>query len=219
MDHSKESEMEEVAGSRITASVTNSKEKVDRIRDIIFGAQIREYTQRFDTITRELARMNQEVTRLSTQMQEQEKRLRSEIRQESDRLSAQLQDQATAHQQQLQAFDQRFTEQLQLLDQKHTASAQSLAGNLAHVEQLLRDELHALSRQLNSAKADRSSLGDLLITLGSTLQNNEPAPLQVADHYLDQLSNELLSDDLLGDGLLSDGLFSEEQPGEDPREG
>lgn len=182
---------EEVVVKPQKASVTNSKEKVERIRDIIFGAQIREYTQRFDTLTGELTRVGQEVTRLSIQIQEQEKRLRHEIRQESDRLLSQLQDQDSAHQQLVRALEQRLSEQLQTLDQKHTANAQTLAANLAHVEQLLRDELLTLSQQLNSAKVDRPSLGELLIALGSSLKDNEPAPLQVASHYIEQLSDEL----------------------------
>jgi len=183
--------------SQIAASVTNSSEKVDRIRDIIFGSQIHEYTQRFDLISRELARVGQEVTRLSTQMQEQEKRLHNEIRQESERLLAQLQDQETAQRQQVQALDQRLSEQLQELDQKQTANTQSVANNVAHVEQLLRDELHALSQQLNHAKVDRPSLGALLVELGNSLKTAEPVPLQIEENYLDQLSAELLSGESL----------------------
>lgn len=204
MSNSTQAENGNAVSNQIAATITNSSEKVERIRDIIFGTQIREYTQRFDTISRELARVGQEVTRLSTQIQEQEKRLRNEIRQESERLLAQLQDQETAHREQVQSLDQRLSDQLQELDQKQTANAQSLAGNLAHVEQLLRDELHALSQQLNSAKVDRPSLGELLIEVGNSLKTTEPTPLQVEGHYLDQLSAELLSDELLSDALSSE---------------
>ena len=191
MSKSKGQEEEAAVSTELPVGITSSTEKVDRVRDIIFGTQMRDYTQRFDTISRELARLGQEVTRLTEQMQEQDKRLRKELRQESDRLLAQMQDQDKAQQQQLQAVDQRLSEQLHLLDQKHTTSAQSLAGHLANVEQLLRNELHDLSRQLNSNKVDRPSLGELLIALGTGLKTEEPAPLQISNDLLDQLSEEL----------------------------
>lgn len=191
MSNSKEQEGEAAISVGLPATMTSSAEKVERVRDIIFGAQMRDYTQRFDTMSRELARVGQEVTRLTEQLQEQEKRLRKELRQESDRLLAQMQDQDKAQQQQIQALDQRLSEQLQLLDQKHTASAQALANHLASVEQLLRDELHDLSRQLNSNKVDRPSLGDLLIELGTGLKTKEPDPLQISTDLLDQLNEEL----------------------------
>jgi DNA anti-recombination protein RmuC len=191
MSKSKGQEEETVMSGGLPSGLTNSVEKVDRVRDIIFGTQMRDYTQRFDTISRELARLGQEVTRLNEQMQEQEKRLRKELRQESDRLLAQMQDQDKAQQQQLQAVDQRLSEQLQLLDQKHTTSAQSLASHLATVEQLLRNELHDLSAQLNHNKVDRPSLGELLIELGTSLKTKEPAALQVPNDLLDQLNEEL----------------------------
>ncbi|MEZ4677885.1 MAG: hypothetical protein R2932_27075 [Caldilineaceae bacterium] len=180
-----------VAAPTAGGALMESTEKVERIRDIIFGTQMRDYTQRFDTLSRELARVSQEVTRLGEQMQEQEKRLRAELRQESDRLLAQLQDQDKAHQQQLQALDQRLSAQLHDLDQKHTQNAQTLGTNLASVEQLLRNELHDIMKQLNRAKVDRPSLGELLVNLGTSLQTNEPKPLQLSADLLDQLSEEL----------------------------
>lgn len=211
MEHSSELEAVDVTSASTTRSVTTSKEKIDRIRDIIFGAQIREYTQRFDTLSRELSRVGQEVTRLTTQMQEQERRLRNEIRQESDRMLAQLQDQETAHQQQVHALEQRLTEQLQTLDQNHMMNAQQLATNLGHVEQLLRDELHTLSQQLHNAKVDRPALGDLLIQLGNNLRNTEPEPLQIATNYLEQLGDELLLDELLQDASAASDRLDESQ--------
>ncbi|MCB0062806.1 MAG: hypothetical protein KDE19_11845 [Caldilineaceae bacterium] len=175
----------------LSGNVTGSAEKVERIRDILFGTQMRDYTQRFDAVTRDLARVSQEVAQLSEQLKEQENRLRKELRQESDRLLSQLQEQDAARQQQIQKLDQRLSEQLQTLDQKHTESAQTLAHHLANVEQMLRAELHELSTHLNHAKVDRPSLGELLINLGASLQANAPKPLEIKGDLLDQLNEEL----------------------------
>ncbi len=182
---------QEDATAALSGGITGSAEKVERIRDIIFGAQMRDYTQRFDALNRELVRVSQEVTQLSEQMKEQENRLHKELRQESERLLSQLQEQDQTRQQQIQKIDQRLSEQLQTLDQKHTESAQTLASHLVSVEQMLRQELHQLSMQLNDAKVDRPSLGELLINLGTNLQTTTPKPLETQGDLLDQLNDEL----------------------------
>lgn len=182
----------------LSGSITGSADKVERIREILFGAQMREYTQRFDTIARDVTRLNQEVARLGEQMREQEARLRKELRQEVEHLSSLLQDQDKKQQQQLQQLDQRLTNQLQELDRKHTEGAQKLAHNLHQLEQNLRAELHDLSRRLNSMKVDRPTLGELLIGIGTSLKSNEPEPLQLQIDLLDQLNEGLAGDgDLL----------------------
>jgi len=188
----------------LSSSVTGSADKVERIREILFGAQMREYTQRFDTVTRDVTRLNQEVARLGEQMREQEARLRKELRQEVEHLSSLLQDQDKKQQQQLQQLDQRLTNQLQELDRKHTEGAQKLAHNLHQLEQSLRAELHDLSRRLNSMKVDRPTLGELLIGIGTSLKSNEPEPLQLQIDLLDQLN-----DGLAGDGDLLTQLSEE----------
>lgn len=176
----------------LRGQVTGSAEKVERIRDIIFGTQMRDYTQRFDALTRDLARVSQEVSQLTEQMKEQESRLRRELRQETERLQTQLQEQDQARQQQIQQLDQRLSDQLQALDQKQTESAQSLASHLANVEEMLRNELYRLSEELNQAKVDRPALGELLVNLGTSLQTTAPKPLENNGDLLDQLTEELL---------------------------
>ncbi|MBX3013494.1 MAG: hypothetical protein KF832_18380 [Caldilineaceae bacterium] len=173
-------------------SVTDSVDKVERIRDLLFGSQLRDYTQRFDAINRDLSRLTQETTRLNELLQEQENKFTKLLRQEVDRLTAQLQDQDKRTQLQIQQLDHRLTEQIQTLDQKQTQAAKDLATDLARTERLLRDELHELSQDLNHMKVDRPTLGDLLIEIGQTLKTNDPAPLPLEPDLLDQLSQELV---------------------------
>ena len=178
-------------GGEAIVSVTDSADKVDRIRDLLFGTHMRDYTQRFDTISRDLTRLTQETIRINELIREQENKFTKLLRQEVDRLTAQLQEQDKRAQQQLQQVDQRLTAQIQELDQKHTQSAKELATNLARVERILREELHELSQRLNTMKVDRPTLGDLLIDIGQSLKTNDPAPLALASDLLDQLSQEL----------------------------
>lgn len=177
--------------SESVISATDSVDKVERIRDLLFGTQMRDYTQRFDAISRDLSRLTQETARIQEAIQEQENKFTKLLRQEVDRLAAQLQDQDKRTQQQLQQVDQRLTEQIKELDQKHTQNAKELAYNLARTERVLREELHELSQQLNHTKVDRPTLGDLLVEIGQTLKTNDPTPLALVPDLLDQLSQEL----------------------------
>jgi hypothetical protein len=74
---------------------TEPAQEVDRIRDIIFGAQMRDYEQRFQTVQRDLDRLQGEIDRLTEQLSEQGtdhgKRLQS-LRQEMRQVDEDLRD-------------------------------------------------------------------------------------------------------------------------------
>ncbi len=46
------------------------EQEVDRIRDIIFGHQMRDYDQRFQIVRRDLERLQQEMDRLAERLAE-----------------------------------------------------------------------------------------------------------------------------------------------------
>jgi len=72
-----------------------SVQEVDRIRDIIFGHQMRDYDQQFQIVRRDLERLQQELDRLAERLAEQDssqaKRLQ-ELRQEMRRADDDLRD-------------------------------------------------------------------------------------------------------------------------------
>lgn len=74
-----------------------SPQEVDRIRDIIFGPQMRDYDQRFRTFQDDVERLQRGLDRLSETQAEQAaelgkklQALRGEMRQEDDGLRAEL---------------------------------------------------------------------------------------------------------------------------------
>ena len=82
--------------TRVT-SPAGAAQEVDRIRDIIFGPQMRDYEQRFQAVQRDLGRLQQELDRLSEQLSEQDREqskklqaLRGEMRQADDDLRDEL---------------------------------------------------------------------------------------------------------------------------------
>jgi len=72
-----------------------SVQEVDRIRDIIFGPQMRDYDQRFQIVRRDLERLQQELDRLTERLAEQDTthaRRLQEQRQEMRRADDDLRD-------------------------------------------------------------------------------------------------------------------------------
>jgi chromosome segregation ATPase len=80
-----------------TMSQVESAQEVDRIRDIIFGPQMRNYEQQFQAVERDLERLQQEIDRLTEQLADQDssqtkklQNLRREMRQADDGLRDEL---------------------------------------------------------------------------------------------------------------------------------
>ncbi len=82
-----------------TPSATNvsgdSPREVERIRDILFGTQMRDYAQQFDLVTRDLERLRQAIDQLNEQLAahdaEQTKKLQAlkrDVRQADEELRA-----------------------------------------------------------------------------------------------------------------------------------
>ncbi len=87
----------------VQPTAPQSSEEVGRIRDIIFGSQMRDYQQRFDAVRRDLERLQQELDRLAQQQGEQDRNqskklegLRGEMRRADDALRDELRQTAQA---------------------------------------------------------------------------------------------------------------------------
>jgi chromosome segregation ATPase len=79
------------------SAAESSPAEVERIRDIIFGTQMRDYDQQFQTVRRDLERLQQEIDRMAEQLGDQDsthsKRLRDlrrEVRKADDGLREEL---------------------------------------------------------------------------------------------------------------------------------
>ena len=78
-----------------------SSQDVERIRDIIFGTQMRDYQQQFEALQRDVARLQQELDQLNEQLAEQDSNqgkkiqaLRRDTRQADDELRSELRETA-----------------------------------------------------------------------------------------------------------------------------
>lgn len=77
--------------------VEETSQDVDRVREIIFGPQMRDYDQRFQLVQRDLERLQQDLDRLAEELAEQGQnqtkklqQLRQEVRQSDDDLRQEL---------------------------------------------------------------------------------------------------------------------------------
>jgi predicted nucleic acid-binding Zn-ribbon protein len=78
-------------------SAVESAQEMDRVRDIIFGPQMRDYAQRFQAVERDLERLQQEIDRLAEGLADQDssqtkklQNLRREMRRADDGLRDEL---------------------------------------------------------------------------------------------------------------------------------
>lgn len=156
----------------------DSTEKVKRVRDLIFGQQIRNYDQKFVQLTQDVQRLQGELNRITTQLHDQEARLLQQLR-----------EQTSQQNQRLHELEERLLRQLQEFNQAHVQSAQELRQDLRHTEESLRLDLREAVQQLADQKADRRSLGDKLIELGTLLQNQDTEQIMV--DLLDELGSAL----------------------------
>jgi hypothetical protein len=83
------------------AAQVGSTEEVERIRDIIFGPQMRDYDHRFNNVQRDLDRLQQEIDRLTEQLTDQDsaqtkkvQALRRDMRQADDDLREEVRETA-----------------------------------------------------------------------------------------------------------------------------
>lgn len=184
-----------MAADKTTASAqpgaAQSAEKIDRIRDIVFGGQMRDYTQRFEMLGTDLTRAQQEISGLQESLRAQEANFLRQLQQRADELSAQLTDQVTRQTQQLQDLERRVVRGVQELEQKLLQGQEEFSRKLRAGEESLRNEYRQASASLNQNKMDRFSLGDLLTELGQNLKSDTPAPMTAMAGLLEQFEAEL----------------------------
>lgn len=177
-----------------TINSGEATDKVERIREIIFGAQMRDYAQKFELVNREVARLSREVERLNQQLRDQENAFKRQLREESERLAAQVQEQDRRLTQQVHDLDQREMGELEALTRQFTQRLQELDQVIHSGDRDLLNKLRDLAEQLNAIKVDRSTLGDWLVELGANLKANAPAPLAAEIDDLDQVLSQLTAD-------------------------
>lgn len=179
------------SASAAAASPEVGGEKIERIREIVFGGQIRDYNQRFDSVGRDVARLQQEVNRLHELVREQEQTLTRLLREQSESLTSQLTDLAARQSQALQELEKRQKSAVEDVRSSSTRGDEELHRLLRQLETALREEHHHAVDALTQNKTDRFSLGNLLVEMGTSLKADLPTPSSTMNDLLKQLESEL----------------------------
>ena len=164
---------------------------VDKIRDIIFGSQMRDYEKRF-------TRLDERLTADAQALREDTKKrfdtLEAFVQKEVDLLSQRLKAEKSERGEALKELTREFREsaksvdkRLSQLDDQLTKEAAALRNQLLEQSKQLTAEIEAKHRALSSAldreaqalrtdKADREALADLFTEMAMRLKNEFKLP-------------------------------------------
>ena len=164
---------------------------IDQIRDIIFGAHLREFTSRLDKSEADIAAVQQEVSdRLSELKSVLAIELRAAVESIDKRLktiSATTQEEAADLRQQFDRINRKFTNSIETLDETVEAQRVALRDELAQTRDSLQSEtrelrslvLEELDRHFSILREDKISkddMAELLFELGMRLKGSEFVP-------------------------------------------
>ena len=177
--------------SSIKDEISEKLGSIDQIRDIIFGAQVREYNSRLERLESDLARFQRDThdrigqlkTSLSTDLRQSidglEKRLRSinsatqadndELKQQIERLSKRLV--SSTHD-----LDDAIDRQNQVLRGELTQTRDKLQGDLSSLRDRVLAEIDRRFSSLGDTKVSKDDMAETLFELGMRLKGTEVIP-------------------------------------------
>jgi DNA anti-recombination protein RmuC len=182
---------------------------IDQIRDIIFGAQLREYDNRFDKIESDLKILQQDI---QTRLEQVKLVLTTELRTAFDSvekkfksLSTTTQEESADMRQQLDRMNRKFSTSIESLDEAIDSQTSSIRSDFSQSRDQLQEEIRSLKTQvleeldrrfsvLREVKVSRDDMAEILFELGMRLKGSEFVPelKEVADNNVD--SGRLLPD-------------------------
>jgi hypothetical protein len=133
--------------------------EVDRIRDIIFGPQMRLYEQQFKRVVGQLDQVNKQLDGLRAALDQQRVDQEARTRQAEEEMRQR-------HAELEQTFSDRLGQLEANLDQQTT----ELAADLRKQGLDLRSEFTTALDALDDDKTGRHNLGDLLVEMGTRLK-------------------------------------------------
>jgi formate dehydrogenase maturation protein FdhE len=154
---------------------------VDKIRDILFGSQMRDYEKRFvrleETVTKAIETLREDMTKrldtLSNYIKEETDSLGQRIKAEKSERSEGLKELTREMKDGTKIVEKKLS---QLEDQMSDGHAESVS---AEIDKLRRDSTAALNREvevLRDEKTDRAGLADLFNEFSLRLKNKFELP-------------------------------------------
>jgi exonuclease VII large subunit len=164
---------------------------IDQIRDIIFGAQLREYDNRFDKIDSDLSMMQQDM---QTRTEQIKTVLSGEMRAAIDSFEKKIksitlntQEESADLRQQIDRVNRKFSSSIEALDEAIDNQTSSLREEVSQTRERLSEETRTLKTQvfeeldrrfsmLRDVKVSRDDMAEILFELGMRLKGTEFVP-------------------------------------------
>lgn len=164
---------------------------IDQIRDIIFGAQLREYNNRFEKIESDITVMQQEMHDYAEQVKSV---LSAELRSAIDSfekklksLSLNSQEETAELRQQIERVNRKFSSSIEALDNSLDQQTSSLRDELLQSRDKLQEDVRSLRNQifeeldrrfsmLREVKVSKDDMAEILFELGMRLKGTEFVP-------------------------------------------
>lgn len=164
---------------------------IDQIRDIIFGAHLREYENRFGKVESDILLLHQEmrshVELLKTNFAAELKAAVESLEKKLKLLSSTTQEETADLGQQVDRLNKKFTNSVQSLDEALDSQTTSIRDELSQnksqfqedlmaLRDLILDELERRFSQLRETKVSKDDIAETLFALGMRLKETEFIP-------------------------------------------
>lgn len=185
-DKGKEEVVDTAARAQVPAGMLAGAGNVDKIRDILFGNQMREYEKRF---TRLEERMHKEIGNLKEDLKKHFDTLESYVKKEmellSDRqksekndrsaavqeLSKELKDSASVNEKKISNVEDQLNKRSRELHDQILEQSKSLSAEIRERHEAVSAVLERETQELYNEKVDRSSLSELFMEMAMRLSN------------------------------------------------
>jgi len=180
------------------AEETSETASVDKIRDILFGNQMRDYERKFgfleERLLKEIADLRDETgkridsieTYIKKEVESLSDRLKTEqdIRSESDQKTLkELHETAKTLSENVEKLDEKQSKDARDLRQQLLEQSKNLSGEIRKKHQESSTTLHQSVQELQAAKVDRFALSELLMDMAVRMSNglSEKLEAEMAD--------------------------------------
>ncbi|HLO51667.1 MAG TPA: hypothetical protein VK211_24860 [Kamptonema sp.] len=175
---------------------------IDQIRDIIFGAQLRDYDNRFDRIESDVSMLQQDM---QTRLEQVKTVLTTELRAAFDSfekkiksINSSTQEDTADLRQQIDRLNRKFSSSIEALDEAIDNQTGSIRDDFSLSRDKLQEDIRSLKTQifeeldrrfsvLREVKVSRDDMAEILFELGMRLKGTEFVPelKEAADSNVD----------------------------------
>jgi hypothetical protein len=178
----------------LQASILPGSGNIEKIRDILFGSQIREYEKRFVRIEE---RLNKEINKLRDDLKKRLDALESHLNQEIDllndsqktekedrsvalvELSRNFKDTTVNIEKKIGQLEEQLNKRVRELHENALNQSKSLSEDLHKKHEEVSTELEKQSEELQTSKLDRSYMSELLMEIAMRLTDHREMNLKI----------------------------------------